>query len=277
MSTSLQLVSLTVYTDVDMSLFSALTQGSGRVGFKFASTTDSGAFVMLEPPGKSCDIESKRHIVNHMRENFHHWLNFANGEDSYGLDLKEHDLIFVCGTTKTTRWAVAAFQGNTFRKKEGHVTGDFGPFATVGLSVNISNQILPTNHYRTGPRRVTNALCNDGSAAAPAGPTQCLFIHYYKMRRRVWLFKEPIRAAAGPDNLPPGPRDPEFGEAMMVDEHDYEFEPDGVHGVGKVRLWLFGMLLALTDTVSQAYDPVTPLLDYILRVSLFTKCIPISS
>ena len=233
---------------------------------------------MLEPPGQSSDIESKRHIVNHMRENFYRWLNFANGEDSYGLDLKEHDLIFVCGTTKTTRWAVAAFQGNTFRKKEGHVTGDFGPLATIGLSVNISNQILPTNHYRTGPRRVTNALGYDGNAGAPVRPTQCLFIHYYKMRRRVWWpFKEPMRAAAGPDNLPPGPRDPEFGEAMMVDQHDYEFEPDGVHGVGKVCLWLFGMSLDLPNTPPQTYDPVTPLLDYILRVCLFMKYKRISS
>ena len=218
---------------------SSLAQASGRVGFKFTSTTDSGAFVVLEPPGQSDEIESKRHIVNHMRENFDNWFNFANGDDSYGLDLKEHDLIFVCGTTKTTRWAVAAFQGNTFRKKEGHVTGDFGPFATVGLSVNISNHILPTNHYRTGPRMGTNSLAHitEGeNVTAPAGPSQCIFIHYYKMRRRVWWpFKGPMRAAAGPDNLPPGPRDAEFSEAMMVDEQGYEFESDNVHSIGKVR------------------------------------------
>ena len=65
---------------------------------------------MLAPPGIAEDIESKRHIVNYMRENFDHWLEFANASNSWGLDLSEQEILFVCGTLKTTHWAVAAFQ-----------------------------------------------------------------------------------------------------------------------------------------------------------------------
>ncbi|KAI0696216.1 WD40-repeat-containing domain protein [Cerioporus squamosus] len=121
---------------------------SAGAGIKFQSTSDSGAFVLLDAPAQSKEIDSKRHIVNYMRDNFESWLEFANASYSWGLDLKEQDIIFVCGTTKTSKWAVAAFQGNRFRKTEGFVTGDFGPFASVGLSINISNQILPAEHYR---------------------------------------------------------------------------------------------------------------------------------
>ena len=41
----------------------------------------------------------------------------------------------------------------------------------------------------------------------PAKRDQTLFIHYYKMKRRLWLFQAPMEAAAGPHELPPGPDD----------------------------------------------------------------------
>ena len=195
--------------------------------------------VMLNPPGVAEDIESRRHIVNYMRNNFDSWFEFANASNSWGLDLRPEDIIFVCGTLKTTQWAVAAFQGSTFRNKDGYVSGQIGSFGNVGISVQISNQLLPTTHHRAGPRvsavqvdeqrRLSYPGYNTPAGLSPAEPNQCLFVHYYKMKRRLW-WKEPMQAGAGPHHLPPGEDNP-GSDAMSLREgaSPYEFEQEG-HG-----------------------------------------------
>ena len=248
---------------------------SAGAGIKFESTTDSGALLFLDAPAKSKDIESKRHIINYMHDNIKNWFEFANADYSWGLELKEQDIIFVSGTTKTSRWAVAAFQGNTYKMKEGHVTGDFGPFASAGFSVKIENQILPASHYRHGPRQ-PSTIVSGGSLTYPGysqpslshPPNQTLFVHYYKMKRRwVWPFKGPMRAAGGPHQLPPGPDNPGT-DAPVPAEGEYEFVPEQELDTDQVcahdACHRFPFLL--TSSVSQVYDPVTVLLDYILSV-----------
>ena len=188
--------------------------------------------VMLTPPGVAEDIESRRHIVNYMRNNFDSWLEFANGADSWGLDLRPEDLLFICGTLKTTQWAVAAFQGSMFRNKQGQVSGQIGPFGNLGISVQISNQFLPTTHHRSGPRipaaqvgdnhRLSYPGYDTPAGLSHGGPNQCLFVHYYKMKRRLW-WKEPMQAGAGPHQLPPGADNP--GPDAMSPRH-YEFETE---------------------------------------------------
>ncbi len=190
---------------------SPIPVASGGGSFSFKCGADAGAFLMFSPKGYSRDIESKRHIVNYMREHFQHWMNFA---DKFGLDLKEEDLFFVSGTTKTCRWAVAAFQGQ-YKKKQGMVTADFSSAAGLNLSVSISNQSLPQPYYGTGPRRRPGSSAPSALRASESPDEsdtqepidQCIFMHYYKMKRRIWG-KIPMKAAAGPDELPsPDPED----------------------------------------------------------------------
>ncbi|KAM5540307.1 hypothetical protein V8D89_006126 [Ganoderma adspersum] len=214
-----------------------------------------------------------RHIINYMRDNFDSWLEFANASNSWGLDLRPEDIIFVCETVKATKWAVAAFQGSVFRNKEGYVSGQLGSFGSAGISVHISDQLLPNGHYRSGPPFLTpmasehlpsnsrdNIIAGVSGNEAPASvsshgtppgaPDQCLFIHYYKMKRRLGLlWKEPMQASAGPHQLPPGPdnadKDPTttgYGSPMHNSEPEFHMLDD-------------------------AYDPVTHLLNYILETS----------
>ena len=51
------------------------------------------------------------------------------------------------------------------------------------------------------------------SAASPlTEPNQCIFLNYYKMKRRFGLFpKKLMQAAGGPHQLPPGPDNPPPG------------------------------------------------------------------
>ena len=225
---------------------------SAGAGIKFESTTDSGALLLLDAPAKSKHIQSKRHIVKYMSDNIENWLEFANADHRWGLDLKEQDIIFVSGTKKTSRWAVAAFQGN-YRRKEGHVTGDFGPFASGGFSVKIEDQILPANYYSHGPRQPHTILPGGLSVTYPGysqpspphPPNQTLFIHYYKMKRRLFLFKEPMMAAAGPHQLPPGPENPGM-DAPMLGGEGYEFVSEQGLDNGQVCAhdWLLAQIFA---------------------------------
>ncbi|TBU40271.1 hypothetical protein BD309DRAFT_993190 [Dichomitus squalens] len=160
--------------------------------FAFQTTADCGALVLLEPPAESADIESKRHIVNYMRRHFDSWLDFVNGQEGMSLGLEEQDIVFVSGTMKTTHWGVAAFQGNGSERKEGRIIAQFTPYATASLSVSLANASMPRSHYRYGPHPAQEV-------SVPRN--QCLFIHYYKMRRRRPLPKFAMRAAAGPHDL----------------------------------------------------------------------------
>ena len=189
---------------------------SAGVSWAFHATSDAGAFVMLNPPGVAEEIQSRLHIVNYVNTYFQSWFELANSTDErgFGLDLREEDIIFVCGTLKTTEWVVAAFQGNIYKDKEGSVSAQFDSVGSVGLSVHIADQRLPASHYRAGPPRPAATAREEGRllgssdttlAAAPPDRSQCLFIHYYKMKRRLFLWKRPMQAAAGPHNLPPGP------------------------------------------------------------------------
>ena len=258
---------------------SANAPASAGVGFHFHSLDDAGAFVLLKPSGSREAIVTKRHVVNYLRENFDSWLEWANS-DEIGLELKDNELLFVSATIKTSSWTVAAYQGSSYRKKEGRVTGQLGPVASANISVSISNHILPANHYRTGPyvhtprappsHMITAAGEGDGggiSWASDPSSNQCLFIHYFKLRRRMWFFKD-FKASAGPDNLPDGPHDPSMeAEAMTDGVPHLEFERDPAPGEASNVAVISDFCTRLKCLVlSQSYDPVTPLLDYILRV-----------
>ena len=190
-----------------------------RLNIKF--TNDSGALLALDPPGMSRQLESRLSIVAYMREHIDNWLALAN--KGWGLDLKEQDLIFVSGTMKTKRWMVTAYKGIT-ECQEGAASLECGGSASAKFSISLSNQILPGTHYRIGPHQQSYGATASGSPSSEVVQSgeqdQCIFIHYYKMRKRLWRLREPMRAAAGPHDLPHGPRDPDAVEGMVVDDDD---------------------------------------------------------
>ena len=188
---------------------------------------------MLDPSGISTDLLSRIHIIRYMRDHFDAWLEFANG--NVGVGLKDEELMFVSGTVKTSRWAVAAFHGD-FRRKQGSVTGELGSVASLDFSVAISNVRLDSPYYRVGPpsllrKQRGGLLLEDGEDTGNAvSHDQTIFLHYYKMKRRLFI-RAPIQAAAGdhelPD-LPPG----SAGEGVAdiyVGSADFPLTPEFEH------------------------------------------------
>ncbi|KAI0350481.1 hypothetical protein OH77DRAFT_1069180 [Trametes cingulata] len=217
-------------TSVSAELLGSIGNGSGAIDFSFNCHDDAGALLLLSPSVEACDsILLRRRIAAYINANFDSWLEFANAH--LGLDLREEDIRFVCGTKMTSQWAVAAFHGS-YRDTSGTVTGAFGDEVTGGsarLSMSISNISLPGSHHRVGPPRSTGPVgdslpggpaspvlrADDGSgdpSFAPAASVydQCVFIHTCKRKKRLPHFLRFLKAGAGPHNCQPeGPDEPE--------------------------------------------------------------------
>lgn len=209
---------------------------SAGIHFSFKSTSDRGAFLALSPPAISRQLLSKLHIAKYMRENFDSWFEFANA--TLGLGLKEEDIFFVSGTTKTSQWAVTAFSGQS-RTVEGSFSANLGSVAEARISISASNTTLRPPYYGpTGPSRPTSGdmlllgvqpdtQASPSPSSAPERRDQCIFMNYYKMKRR-FLKPFPMLAAAHHPSEPgsDGALDPE-SPLIVVNEVDVPVKEDG--------------------------------------------------
>ncbi|RDX51663.1 hypothetical protein OH76DRAFT_262270 [Lentinus brumalis] len=197
----------------------------------FECRDDYGAVLLLHPLGVSHAIKSHNLISRYMRQHFERWLEFANSR--FELGLKDEELIFVCGTIKTSRWGVAAFHGD-YREKSGSITGNMSSLASVDFSLRVADAQLQSAYYRAGPPRYRlgpampmaiseGEVAGAGTAGDQDKADQCIFVHYYKMKRRMFVLQFPIRAAASPRDLSEDHEDDVPGstswcDAIVVDE-----------------------------------------------------------
>lgn len=111
-----------------------------------------------------------------MRENLDSWREHAW---SQWRALKDKDVLFVCGTVKTTRrWGTNAVRDRHFRGKEGRIAGDLAQ--AENWRFRFADH-FPQDQFSTGPgiEEGDDGTSVDGGAI----PSQCLFMHYYKMKR----------------------------------------------------------------------------------------------
>ena len=160
----------------------------------------------------------------YMKKHIDNWYRYMI--DGLGIDRALDDILFVKGWVKTTHWAVAAFieRAKSARVK---VSGTFGPVAEAGVGFVVETSYSTVDHH-TGPGgRFPQSQSQPGSSKKRKGknreqadavskieprPTQCIFLHYLKLRKRL-LLPAKIEAAAEP-------RDP----SSPHDDDDYDFE-----------------------------------------------------
>ena len=169
-------------------------------------------------------LDAERAIVDFMRGNFHSLVEFAN---ECGFDVGEDSLLLVCGTTKAPSCITATYSGFA-QGIQGSVSGGVGPLASANLSVTIGNQVQSPTFQRAAPRPIpvrgsatlpgpaqpiplsmqpSEAVRSSPGASSSgltsnAPPGMCLFMNYFKLKRRMGWFKIPMRAAAGAHRLP---------------------------------------------------------------------------
>lgn len=178
---------------------------------------------------KRADLEAihpSRRMVNYMSQNFSSWHDFITGR--LDVDISREDIRFISGVYKTADWAVASYT-EAGRSALFRFNADFqvGSMAFLASSSTMS-QTPPLQNW--GPR--SDAATSPTSSTTSLRPNdQSVFIHYYKLKRRLFVFPRVMKAAAGYDELPPGPDDSTDENRMSVDgsfggEEVHEFEPD---------------------------------------------------
>ena len=142
-------------------------------------------------------IAQKAHIKNYMREHFESWVQLATSSDT---SLGWGDILFIHETFKAVQWGLAVLNE---------------PGQTISCNLNLDwahpnpfiGAVIPPGECTYGPITdwIGRPITPNNAAHGDDVADQCLFVHYYKMRGR-GNTSQIIEAAAGPHELPPGPR-----------------------------------------------------------------------
>ncbi|KAI0362957.1 WD40 repeat-like protein [Pilatotrama ljubarskyi] len=200
-----------------------------------------------------------------MRDNFDDWLHFAN--EDVGLQISQDQILFVNGTVKTSRWLCGAYEGDC-RNQEASVQAQILSVGNVNVSIAFGRERAARSCCNFGPtkmsddglsrsasRNSTSSTSARGSQeSAPPKRDQCIFINYFKAKRRRFLpwASRFMEAAAGPHELPPGDRDHTGPNDPVAAGHGGESSDSDFEEM---------------PASSAPYDPVNFLLDYILAHS----------
>lgn len=199
----------------ELSEFSSI---ENRDEARFRTSASTGGLLVLSEPASQEKLQCELKIRRYMRQHVDRWLTFAN--DTLGIGLANEDLIFVSGFVKSSRWATVAFQVSNPANVVGELILRGVDVKEPEVSTSQSNEAArpavrvqdmlwhvtmssptATVYSRIGPPNRT--------PSASAKKDQCLFLNYFKMRRRMWR-PVPLRAASGPHVLPPPEDDGRF-------------------------------------------------------------------
>lgn len=230
----------------------------------FECVDEQGACLIVGSDARREELHQRRQIENYMKSNIDSWLHYAT--DGLGLDLQLEDLLFVKGWAKTTHWAVAAFTDQS-RSAKLHVSGAFGPVAKAGLGFEVcSNHHSAYHHVGPTGRQISGAGDNaeyERDDESPITTTnerrvdQCIFLHYFKMKRRMFFFPSRIIAAG----------EHQDGSSSDGSDGDYDFieapRPQKVGGISlsdRRQSWTRSARhttqWALCSTTSWRYGPL---------------------
>ncbi|KAH9943034.1 WD40 repeat-like protein [Epithele typhae] len=232
-------------------------------GLKFRCSNEQGAFIFVDAPPVRTQLHPSKRFARYLLTNIDKWYQFATSEH-VDIDLKPQDLTFISGFIKTNDWGLGAF---VYRGQSGEVSFQAQmPFITGSLSVSASSDRGPYAETRIKPRNENTSSApptpNLVADAAPAGPSsigaspstssnpnglsdQAIFLHYWRVKRRIWVYKQAWKAAAGPDEREPHDREGQ-------DDLPVPSQPDDDY------------IAVQEPAIDPMYDPVGILLDYIL-------------
>ncbi|TFK49030.1 hypothetical protein OE88DRAFT_456372 [Heliocybe sulcata] len=210
--------------------------------FSFACSRELGAALVLLDQAYRSDVLSTELFEEYFLANYESWLAFAR-HLKRGISLD--DLILVTGRDVTRGWAMAVFSQAETKGKGGiGIDTALGVSATFGMEFGWKTEGIVHSH--SGPQPVEPPSPN-GKGKALDIPLQhkswdqCVFLRGYCLRRRNILAPRRLKAAAGPSDLGSGDRAP------------------------------LGMLMTLSGesvhSQSADYNPLSPILDYILENS----------
>ncbi|KAI0689938.1 hypothetical protein C8T65DRAFT_817523 [Cerioporus squamosus] len=215
-------------------------------GFKLTCRKTSGAVLALAHDTTRTYIESSTDFMSYMSRHHASWLEMANAPFPSGLrlGLNLEDLYFVSGTTKVPQWFEGVFEGGEESERGGHLECTVSDVFNLNAEATDILTVHRSPILKKGPRNLRAAV-----AGSQLPSDQCIFIHYFKMKRRLLRSPTVLKAAAGPHELPESDPDKESPALLPSDHHGYvEMEVDIEEEPGRRKI----------------VAPVDDLLEYIL-------------
>ena len=174
----------------------------------FQLTGDQGATLLTKHLTHREDIQRERTFEEYTKEHYDSWVAFAR-ETGHGNDIKP---VLVTGVDMTRDFAMMSYSNN-----------DGGPGLTAEFTTSAPDapawgtwQTTGVAHTNCGPqpyRLLSPTRAAYSTSSGNSHPetdsdeyTQCVFIRYYTMRKRLGIPRV-IKAAAGPHDLSSGGSD----------------------------------------------------------------------
>ena len=143
------------------------------------------------------------------KRHYESWVTFARHKD-YGNDVRP---ILVSGFDMTKDFAMVAYSNESI-SLESDLTITVPTLASASASVWGTWRTRCSPHTNCGPQQCSPTPCRQAidppssqsadERSIPNEFNQCVFIRYYTMRSRKWMFPKVIRAGAGPHDLGSG-------------------------------------------------------------------------
>ncbi|KAH9932551.1 uncharacterized protein B0H18DRAFT_871263 [Fomitopsis serialis] len=153
-----------------------------NLGLHFRCTDNQGAVLVL-PTKTAAGVQLLPNslVPKFIGRNHAYWYEFAT--EKAQLDLKQQDIILVSGWVKTARWAVAAFVDGG-REVEVSFRAGQATLADASFSLTATQSTSRSWHQHSGP--VLDESFDEGSSSmARRTQDQCVFLHFYKSKRRL--------------------------------------------------------------------------------------------
>ncbi|GJE89358.1 fungal specific transcription factor domain-containing protein [Phanerochaete sordida] len=158
---------------------------SMKASFAFSCHSHCGAVAVLGGFGHQRWYISNRDFWGYIAKHHDSWYDFA---ESKGHILAPEAIVLVSGWLKTTEWALASVS-NHGQAHDLSFSASAGSYAGASFEVSAGTDIQMSVEQRSGPVLLdADASTLPGSSTAQPAPlpcNQCLFLRYYKMKRRI--------------------------------------------------------------------------------------------
>ncbi|RDX56926.1 hypothetical protein OH76DRAFT_337 [Lentinus brumalis] len=189
---------------------------SASVGACYEFSTQTGALLRLKEGAHASRLTCEDLMITYMSKHISTWHAFAVGPQ-VGASIEEDDIVFICGHTKASEWQLAAFHDHSSRGGKLYLHVGVPSLAGGGFHVSFNEEGTATVPSRYGPIPAH-------SGPDPAPVNHSVFLNYFRMKRKL-LFTVPMKAAAGPHQLPPKGDDDSKGLTKVL--CDYVFRHSG--------------------------------------------------
>lgn len=178
---------------------------SGNISYNFQCSSNRGALLFLQDHADRLYLHPNKSIPRYIATHYKSWCDFATEKDiEFGDELEGP--ILIRGWIKTAGWAVAVMMAES-RSHELNISGGIQGIASASLSFSFSESVQASTHHRIGPQRATDIQELSGITSSLLHD-QCIFLSYYKVKRRLLGSPKVIKAGAGSSG-PPSPTHPD--------------------------------------------------------------------